>query len=234
MIYKHPGGRKNYFLTVQSKKVCEYSLAVVTSDSSIFKIERGKHYLIRLIKGNVQYFFFENGNEAFKIFAMNKFGDVKFYLKRSSTQITKRSFTSEELELKNFEFTGEHPNVLSIDKTSSIFCANCHYILAVEALKSSFSTLVLAYPMSLVTLAENKFLSDELHLKNDILYLAYKRVEKTKLKVSVHKGAIEISAFYKTSQATQVFDAKSEHQTMVLDLDREVGKENGAKVPNQT
>ena len=103
-----------------------------------------------------------------------------------------------------------------------------------EALKSSFSTLVLAYPMSLVTLTENKFLSDELRLKNDILYLAYKRVEKTKLKVSVHKGAIEISAFYKTSQATQVFDAKSEHQTMVLDLDREVGKENEAKAVNHT
>lgn len=88
--------------------------------------------------------------------------------------------------------------------------------------------------MSLVTLPENKFLSDELRLKNDILYLAYKRVEKTRLKISVHKGAIEISAFYKTSQATQVFDAKSEHQTMVLDLDREVGKEGEAKAQNQT
>jgi hypothetical protein len=212
-------------LTVEATKVCEYSLAVVTSDSSIFKIERGKHYLVRLLKGSVQYFFFENGNEPFKIFAMNKFGDVKFYLKRSDTQMNRRSFTSEELSLQNFEFTGEHPNVLSIDKTNSLFCESCHYILAVEALKSSFSTLVLAYPMSLVTLPENKFLSDELHLKNDILYLAYKRVEKTKLKLSVHKGGIEVSAFYKTSQATQVFDAKSEHQTMTLDLEREVGKE---------
>lgn len=56
---------------------------MVSSDSSIFKIERGKHYLIRLLKGAIQYFFFENGIEPFKIFAMNKFGDVKFYLKRS-------------------------------------------------------------------------------------------------------------------------------------------------------
>lgn len=53
--------------------------------------------LIQLNKGGVQLFTFDHYSGPFKIFAISKFGEVRFHLNQSNLQLNKKSFTTKEI-----------------------------------------------------------------------------------------------------------------------------------------
>ncbi len=75
LIFRHNGGEKRYYLAVEAVKTCDYSLSVLTIDSSIHNLKRGKQNLIKFPAGVVKYFSLEHStNEPFKILSLAKYG----------------------------------------------------------------------------------------------------------------------------------------------------------------
>ncbi len=67
-------------------------------------------------------------------------------------------------------------------------------------------------------LLKNKFFSDYFLKKGDATLASYSSIEKSKIQVTVHSGSIEISANYKEYKTIQTFSAKSDIQTMLIDI----------------
>lgn len=75
LIFRHPAGEKRYYLSVEATKTCDYSLSVLTVDSSIHNLKRGKQNLIKFPAGVVKYFTLDHyTNEPFKILSLAKYG----------------------------------------------------------------------------------------------------------------------------------------------------------------
>lgn len=77
--------------------------------------------------------------------------------------------------------------------------------MAVLALQNTEGTIVLASPINVITLPKDKYFSDSFSKKGSNTILSYKRIEKTNLKVTVHKGQIEIVAQYLNERTKTVF-----------------------------
>lgn len=86
---------------------------------------------------------------------------------------------------------------MAVSTSDKIYCKNCNYFLAAEAVSTTFATLLLVYPSTIVPLYKNKFFADYLLKKKDYTLASYSSLEKSKLQVVVHSGSIEITAIYK-------------------------------------
>ena len=103
LIYQHNGPAIKYFLGVEATKSCDYAVSVLQLDSSIHRLERGRQNMLKLLKGEVRYFTFEQySDQPFKIISISKFGDIKLYLNQSSKTPNKKTWTLEELNKDQF------------------------------------------------------------------------------------------------------------------------------------
>ena len=219
LIFRHAAGEKKYYLSVEATKVCDYSISVLSVDSSIHSLKRGKQNMIRFPAGVVKYFFMEHyTSEPFKIVTLTKYGEIRMYLNQSSITVNKKSFTTAEIELEKFAYKSQHSNTLAVDTKHALFCDKCSYFLAIEALKNTEATLYLVYPQTTVTLTEAHFLSDFLAKKGDYTLATYNRLEKTQLSIKVHSGSVSIMAVYKQTTVQQKFETSADIQTLTLDM----------------
>lgn len=100
LIFRHAAGERKYYLSVEATKVCDYSISVLSVDSSIHNLKRGKQNMIRFPEGVVKYFFMDHyTNEPFKIITLTKYGEIRMYLNQSSINVNKKSFTTSEIAL---------------------------------------------------------------------------------------------------------------------------------------
>jgi hypothetical protein len=72
-----------------------------------------------------------------------------------------------------FTTTSENPNALAVSTADTVYCTACDYFLAAEALTTTFATLFLVYPETVVPLLRNKFFSDYLLKKDDQTLASY-------------------------------------------------------------
>jgi hypothetical protein len=112
----------------------------------------------------------------------------------------------------------EHTNTLNVASSDKIFCTKCDYFVAVQALSTTFSTLFLVYPETVIPLLKNKFFSDFILSKGQKTLASYNNVEKTKIQLTVHSGSLQITALYKEFKSSQNFAAKPDIQTMTIDV----------------
>jgi hypothetical protein len=71
----HFGGERKYSVAVEATKTCDYSISVLTVDSSIHNLKRGKQMLVKLPKGVTKYFSIDHyTNEEFKVITLLKYG----------------------------------------------------------------------------------------------------------------------------------------------------------------
>ena len=179
---------------------------MLSVDSSIHSLKRGKQNMIRFPAGVVKYFFLEHYTaEPFRVLTLTKYGEIRMYLNQSSLSVDRKSFTTAEIALEKFAFKSQHSNTLAVDSSHSLFCTKCSYFLAVEALKNTEATLYLVYPQTTVTLTDGHFLNDFLPKKGDYTLATYNRLEKAQLSVKVHSGSISIVAAYKHTTLQQKF-----------------------------
>jgi len=99
--------------------------------------------------------------------------------------------------LDNFKFKNSFSNTLNVDSRHKMFCSNCDYLLAVEALQNTEATLYLAYSQTIITLYPKRYLHDHLENIYDYTLVKYKGFQKIKLALDLHQGAVKVSAFYK-------------------------------------
>jgi hypothetical protein len=105
LIFRHSAGERKYYLSVEAVKTCDYSLSVLTIDSSIHNLKRGKQNLIKFPTGVVKYFSLDHyTNEPFKILSLAKYGEINIYINQSGLSVNRKSFTTEELALDKFAF----------------------------------------------------------------------------------------------------------------------------------
>jgi len=150
---------------------------------------------------------------------LSKFGEVQLYLTKSKEAPNKKSWTVDELNVESFEVKSQHPNTLSVNQKDSVYCVNCDYFVAAKATTSTFATIYLVYPQTVVPLLTNKFFSDYLTSVNDQTLASYTRTEKTNLQITVHTGELEVTAVYKDAYRTsQTFKAQAGLQTMQIDI----------------
>ena len=98
LVYHHKGKPCKYFLTLKANKVCDYTISVLTVDSSIHRLQMGKQNILRLNSGIVEYFSFEHyNNEPFRIISVMKYGDIQLHLNQSYLQVDRKAFTKDEL-----------------------------------------------------------------------------------------------------------------------------------------
>ena len=79
---------------------------------------------------------------------------------------------------------------MAVSTSDKIYCKNCSYFLAAEAMSTTFATLFLVYPSTIVPLYKNKFFADYLLQKKDKTLASYNSLEKSKLQIVVHSGSI--------------------------------------------
>jgi hypothetical protein len=109
---------------------------------------------------------------------------------------------------------------------------DCYYFVAAEALSTTFSTIYLVYPQTVVPLLRNKFFSDFIAKKDEQTLAAYNSVEKTQLKITVHSGELEITARFKNSyKSSQSFKAQQSKQFMTVDVSESAKVEDTTTAP---
>jgi hypothetical protein len=117
---------------VEAVKTCDYSLSVLTIDSSIHNIKRGKQNLIKFPQGVVKYFSLDHyTNEPFKIISLTKYGEINIYINQSTLSVNRKSFTTSELALDKFAFKSQYSNSITIDASHPLFCVKCNYFIAI-------------------------------------------------------------------------------------------------------
>ena len=222
LVFKHQGEPRKYFLTVKARTVCDYTISVLTVDSSIHRLQMGKQNIVRLKKGAVEYFSFEHFNgEPFRIISVMKYGDIQLHLNQSGIAVDRKAFTKEELSLDKFSFRSSSSNTLTVTKDDKIYCNYCHYFLAVEAIANTEATIYLAYAETIVTLVPNRHLHDYLPKKGDYSLVKYKGHEKLGIEITVHTGAIAVNAFYKQKRVNNTFSQSSELKKFEVDFTKE-------------
>ncbi len=87
--------------------------------------------------------------------------------------------------------------MIAVDRKSPYFCEKCNYFLAIESVQDVEATLYLAYPQTLITLAEGHIFSDYLKKIGDYTLASYKRLDKTQIKLKIHSGSLRVVAVYK-------------------------------------
>lgn len=113
---------------------------------------------------------------------------MKLYLTQSKEAPNRKSWTVDELNVESFEMKSQHPNTLSVSKKDSVYCTNCDYFVAAKATTSTFATIYLVYPQTVVPLLTDKFFSDYLASTGDQTLASYTRTDKTTLQITVHTG----------------------------------------------
>jgi hypothetical protein len=132
--------------------ICNYSISVVSIDS----LEIGKPNFVKLHRGEVKYFTFDNNSpEPFKIISCSKFGDIKLYLNKSDLEINRNSFRFDELDIKKFEVVSEKLNTLAMDNNHPEYCEKCSYLVGVEALRNTEASLYVIHPSTIVPFTTN-------------------------------------------------------------------------------
>ena len=176
--------------------------------------------MLKLLKGEIRFFTFEQyTNEPFKIIALSKFGQVRLHLNQSIETPNKKTWTIDELNVKEFQTKSEYLNTINVGTKDKGYCTNCDYFVAAEALETTFATLYLVYPETVVPLLRNKFFSDFIVEKGASTLASYNNIEKTKLQITVHSGELEVTASYKgTYKSTQIFKVMQTEQDMTIDI----------------
>ncbi len=62
--------------------------------------------------------------------------------------------------------------------------------------------------------------------KNDTTLASYNSLEKSKIQIAVHSGSIEITANFKEYRSSMTFNAKSDVQTMEINISEDIKRNN--------
>lgn len=76
----------------------------------------------------------------FKILSIHVYGEIDFYLNRTSPDTISKLVEEKEIKYEEFKIKGEYKNRLLMDEG---LCENCYYILACVARKNTDTSIYL-------------------------------------------------------------------------------------------
>ena len=161
-----------YYLTVVAIEDCPYSISISNTKYSVTKATRGVPVGINLEENEVKFVLFRHLSQAgFKLVTLEKFGSVDIYANVLDPNHLDTLKNQEDLDYKSFTFKGSYKDTLYIDSQDPNFCTDCYYIIAIEGLESTQSSLVVADSEVPIQMVHKKILNDELLNLGDKTYI---------------------------------------------------------------
>ena len=112
-------------------------------------------------EGEVKYFTFKYLSDSyFKILSLHKYGNVRFYLNKTTHEQIIKLMKGQKIELSDFQLEGEKKNRLILYPSSKMFCPDCLYLLAVQARRNTESSLYLGDEDTKIPISEEKVIND--------------------------------------------------------------------------
>ena len=107
-------------------------------------MQRGILSRLNLKEGEIKHFTFKHLSPSFfKILSLHKYGNVRFYLNRTSPEIVTKIMKGDNIDPDYLEYEAEKKNRLLINPNHKMFCKGCLYLLTVKAMKTTESSLYL-------------------------------------------------------------------------------------------
>ena len=103
----------------------------------------------------------------------------------------------EKFELFDMEYMSEKKNRLLVDPKDKIFCKGCLYLLAVQAIKNTESSLFLGDEETKIPISEDKVINDILPQMNSFTLGQFYPVESGIMEIKVHSGKLKMKVVYR-------------------------------------
>lgn len=180
-------------ISVEATGPCPYSITATTSLKKILRVERGVTQNIKLSAGEIQLFVMHQSTKmSFKLLSLHEYGQIEIYLNRSDAVTIEKLASTKQVDIKKFQMKGQMKNRLVMLTDNPLFCVDCYYLVAVEAIKHTESSLYYGDEETLVPFTK-KVVNDYLSHKGEKVMGTYFGGNIVKMELKVHSGHLQVN-----------------------------------------
>lgn len=212
LVYK--GDKGSYSIMVEAVQNCRYTISASSTGQRLYEMNNGVFRDLKLNAGQTVYFFYEHlVGSGFKIMSLDNYGELIIHA--NVTNSTHLENLDNETTTEGFSWTSSK-DLLVVSETDRDFCNNCLYLIVVEALKDTETSLIISSIGTEIPLSTKRTLTDVLTEHHPTLYKIFDSSKELNISVEVHHGELSLQAISKDNNETRKFKPQNKSELWVF------------------